>query len=102
MKQLSDLTFEDAKIIITILRPYDSIETINKYFVIRDDNDYLVIRTDTYMVEEVWFYKKSYNQLSDTVFHINYAKANINYDHIYLAYHKLIEMGYILQSLKDK
>lgn len=98
MKSLRNITVDDAKIILAIIRPTDD---KRMHRVLRNDSDYLVFRTDNYMAEEIWFYKHS-DTIAGTnqVFSIYHKKEEVNFDLIFLAYNKLIEMGYELKSLE--
>jgi hypothetical protein len=92
MKSLRELSYKDAIEVLKIIRPADN------YQIVRNDNDYLVFRTHSYMVEEVWFYKSDY---AKTVISIENTKERVNNDAIYLAYCKLQSMCYVLRSVSD-
>ena len=92
---LEELSIEDAIKVIGIIRPNDTA------YVIRNDRDYLIFRTDTYMVEEILFHKRSMYADTNRVIEIYHQKENINFDLIYLAYCKLIELGYELKTIGE-
>lgn len=99
MKNLRDLSEEDAKEIVSIIRPYDS---RIKHKVIQNDRDYIVVRTDGYMAEEVWFCKNN-SYPNSQIINIVYRKSEVDSDLIFLAYKKLEQLGYDVQGfIKNK
>lgn len=95
MKTLKDLTIEDALTVLSIIRPNDDVKN---FYITKNDKDYLVFRTSTYMIEEIWFYRNSLG----TTFNIEYQKCDTDFDLIFLAYNKLIELGYTLKTVEAK
>lgn len=100
-KSLKELSVEDAITVAKIIRPWIPIEN---FYVIRNDQDYIVLRNDSYMVEEIWFAKTtSYGNMS--IIGVYHQRASVDLDFVYLAYRKLMDLGYSLdlpnRKIKD-
>ena len=97
-KSLKELSVEDAIKVAMIIRPWIPIE---KFYVTRNDENYLVLRNDAYMVEEIWFTKNtSYGGMS--IIGVYHQRDSVDLDLLYLAYRKLMDLGYSLELLTQK
>lgn len=97
-KSLKDLTVEDAIAVARIIRPDIPLEN---FYVIRNDKDYIVLRDHTYMTEQIWFNKA--NSYADSrIIAVYQEMSTVDFDLVYLAYRKLLDLGYSLEPMREK
>jgi len=97
-KSLKELTVEDAILVARIIRPWIPIEN---FYVTRNDENYLVLRNDDYMVEEIWFTKTT-SFADSQIVGVYHRHSTVDHDLVYLAYRKLMDLGYSLELLTQK
>ena len=90
---IENITIEHAKEIIGIVRP-GSKESRADFKILRNNQDYLVLRWHPHMVEEFWFFKTRIAANCNSVFSIRHDMETINFDLVYKAYNRLKELGY--------